>query len=135
MKNIANRLFVFAAAALSLGTLAYGQTVVKADIPFTFIAPGGPAPAGEYMLAIKNDGNGSIVYLTSVKTGHTVLSATSNLGDNSGKPIAPRLVFACGEEGCALSQVWSTTNGYGVLAKRVRHPEYIASIALTVSHN
>src|SRR5947209_2924205 len=41
MKSIANRLFLFAAAALSLGTVAYGQTTVKADVPFAFRTPGG----------------------------------------------------------------------------------------------
>ena len=45
MKSIANRLFLFAAAALSLGTAAYGQNILKADIPFAFRGPGG-APSG-----------------------------------------------------------------------------------------
>ena len=32
MKSITNRLFVVAAVALSLGTVAYGQTTLKADV-------------------------------------------------------------------------------------------------------
>jgi hypothetical protein len=38
MKSIANRLFVVAAAALSLGTAAYGQSPLKANVPFAFRA-------------------------------------------------------------------------------------------------
>ena len=51
MKNIANRIFLFAAAALSLGIAAYGQTL-KADVPFAFRAVGTPSTAGRYTVQL-----------------------------------------------------------------------------------
>ena len=57
MKNIANRILLFAAAALSLGTAAYGQTL-KADVPFAFRAVGTPSTAGRCTVQLKNNGNG-----------------------------------------------------------------------------
>ena len=40
MKSITNRLFVFAATAVFLGTTAFGQTTMRADVPFAFHVTG-----------------------------------------------------------------------------------------------
>ena len=46
MKNIANRLIVLAASAFALGTVAFGQTRMTAEIPFAFHTVTGTLPAG-----------------------------------------------------------------------------------------
>ncbi len=61
MKSIANCLFLFAAAALSLGTAAYGQNTLKADVPFAFRGPAGTAEtAGYYIVRVENNGSGYV---------------------------------------------------------------------------
>jgi hypothetical protein len=135
MKSIANRLFLFAAAALSLGTAAYGQNTLKADVPFAFRMPGGVASAGQYTIRLDGVSNGQVVHINNWETGHSALSVGYSLYRNVNVPIVPRLVFRCGETGCALSEIWTPTGGYGVPVRHVRSPEYIASIPLAYSQN
>jgi hypothetical protein len=66
MKSITNRIFVFAAFALSLGTFAYGQTTLKANVPFAFAVPGGPAQAGQYTIQIENGAGGKVVHISNL---------------------------------------------------------------------
>ena len=61
MKSITNRLFVFAATAVFLGTTAFGQTTMRADVPFAFHVPGGGVDAGNYLIHLDNGGIGKIV--------------------------------------------------------------------------
>ena len=48
MKTIANRIIVIAASVIALGTVAYGQTTMTAEIPFAFRAASATLPAGTY---------------------------------------------------------------------------------------
>jgi hypothetical protein len=134
MKSIANRLFLFAAAALSLGTAAYGQNILKADIPFAFRGPAGNAPAGHYTVRVENQGSGYLAQIRDRATGRGVLSITNQLYSKAGADIAPRLVFRCAEgAGCQLSEIWTRTGGFSVPVKQVRDREYVASIPLVVA--
>jgi hypothetical protein len=135
MKSIANRLFVVVAVALSLGTFAYGQTTLKADVPFAFAVPGGPAQAGQYTVEIKDLAGSKIVQISSNETGRSVLALPHRLVAPVNGVIAPRLVFRCGEEGCHLSEIWTLNGGYSIPAGHGRNPEYLASIPLTVFAN
>jgi hypothetical protein len=134
MKSIANRLFLFAAAALSLGTVAYGQTTLKADVPFAFRMPGGPTAAGHYTVQLQSSGSGKIVVINNRQTRRSALSISNRLGGNA-KAIAPRLVFRCAESGCQLSEVWTPDGGYSLPVSHVHDPEYTASIPLTMFQN
>jgi hypothetical protein len=93
MKSIANRLFVVAAVALSLGTFAYGQTTLRADVPFAFAVPGGPAQAGQYTVQINDFAGGKIVQISNRETGRSVVTLPHRLADPVNGVIAPRLVF------------------------------------------
>jgi hypothetical protein len=135
MKSIVNRLFVVAAAALSLGTFAYGQTTLKADVPFAFAVPGGPAQAGQYTIQFENVAGSKVVHISNRETGRSVLTLSNRLEGNVNHPIEPRLVFRCGEEGCRLSEIWTLNGGYSLPASHSRNPEYLASIPLTVFEN
>jgi hypothetical protein len=136
MKSITNRLFLFAAAALSLGTAAYGQTTLKADVPFAFQTAAGPAAAGHYTVQFQNDGGQSIVHISNRETGRNVLSLTYRVDDKANKSIAPHLVFQCAEGAdCQLAEIWTFAGGYGIPVRHTRKPEYLASIRLTAVHN
>jgi hypothetical protein len=133
MKSIANRLFLFAAAALSLGTTAYGQNILKADIPFAFRDAGGAAPAGHYTVRVENNGSAYLAQIKNRATGRGLVGLTNRLGSKVGAEIAPRLVFRCTEAGCQLSEIWTRDGGFSVPVKHVRDPEYVASVALVAA--
>jgi hypothetical protein len=134
MKSIANRLFLFTAAALSLGTAAYGQNILKADVPFAFRGPSGTATAGHYIVRVENNGSGYIAQIQDRGTGRGVFSLANQLYNKGGAAIAPRLVFRCTEEaGCQLSEIWTRDGGFGVRVKHVRDPEYVTSIPLVAA--
>jgi hypothetical protein len=135
MKSTTNRLFLFAAAALSLGTVAYGQTTLKADVPFAFKTAAGPAAAGRYTVEVQNSGGQSIVHINNRETGLNVLSLTYRVDDKANKAIAPHLVFRCAEESCQLSEIWTPEGAYGIPVRHARGPEYLASIKLVGSQN
>jgi hypothetical protein len=133
MKSIANCLFLFAAAALSLGTAAYGQNTLKADVPFAFRGPAGTAEtAGYYIVRVENNGSGYVAQIRDRDTGRGVVSLTNQLYNNKvGAAIAARLVFRCIEgAGCQLSEIWTPNGGFSVPVKHFRDAEYVTSIPL-----
>ena len=137
MKTITNRLFVFAATAVFFGTTfgqttAFGQTTMRADVPFAFRISGGGVDAGNYLIQLENGGTGKLVTVYNRGSHHAALAVTFQLAAKPGEAIRPRLVFRCGDAGCALSEVWTTDGGYGVTQGKPRPHEYLASIPLTV---
>ena len=134
MKNIANRLSVFAAVALFCGTVAYGQTTLKANVPFGFRIPGGTVPAGHYQIQLKNTGSGTIVQMWDFETRRSAMSVGFLLSDHPRTPVVPRLEFQCGAAGCALSRIWTLNGGVGVPINHSRRYEYTASIPLGVAN-
>jgi len=66
MKNIANRMIVFAVSALAFGTVAFGQTRMTADIPFAFRTATGKLPAGTYELR-QHPNNGMVHMIVSTR--------------------------------------------------------------------
>ena len=46
MKTLVNTLMMVAAGTVALGSMAYGQTTLKAGIPFEFHVSGATLPAG-----------------------------------------------------------------------------------------
>lgn len=135
MKNLANRLFLFAATAVFLGTAAYGQTGLKTTIPFGFRLPGGGAAAGNYVIRLHSTGNTWVVHFYNTDTHKSLLTASSSsLSTGVPSAIRPRLVFRCSDEsGCALSEIWTPAGGYSVAVAKARGYEYVASIALNVN--
>jgi hypothetical protein len=132
MKSITNRLFVFAATAVFLGTTAFGQTTMRADIPFAFHVTNGGVDAGNYLIQLENGGVGKIVSVYNHDSHRSVLSVTFQLSAKPGEAIRPRLVFRCGDAGCALSEVWTPNGGYGIPQAKPGAHQYLASIPLTV---
>src|ERR1700693_45543 len=132
MKSITNRISLFAATAVFLGTAAYGQTTMKADVPFGFAIPGGGATAGNYVVDLNTNGGGKVVRLYNVDTHKGVLAITTNLSGGPVQQTTPRLVFRCGAIGCAVSEIWTGDAGYKVPIGRARDYGYLASIPLVI---
>jgi hypothetical protein len=135
MKSMSSRIFVFAAFALSLGTFAYGQTNLRADVPFAFAVPGGPAQAGQYTIQFENVAGNKIVHISNRETGRSVLILANRLEGNVNHAVTPHLAFRCGEAGCQLSEIWTNAGGYSIPVSHGRYPEYLAYIPLTVFEN
>ena len=133
MKNITNRFFLFAATAVFFGTTAFGQTPMKAGIPFAFNIPGGASEAaGNYVINLDTHSNGKVLRLYNVDTHHGALAITFSAGGGPREQRDPRLVFRCGNEGCALSEVWTANGGYALVHAKIRPHEYVASIPLAI---
>jgi hypothetical protein len=128
MKSITNRLFVFAATAVFFGATAFGQTTLRADVPFAFHVTGGGVDAGNYVIQLQN----GVVSVHNNDSHRSALALTFQLPAKPGEAIQPRLVFRCGDTGCVLSEVWTLDGGYGIPQAKPGAHEYLASIPLTV---
>lgn len=137
MKRFTNQLFAFAATAVFVGTTlgqttAFGQTTLRADVPFAFRISGGGVDAGNYLIQLENGGTGKVVTVYNRASHHAALAVTFQLAAKPGEAIRPRLIFRCADTGCALSEVWTPDGGYGVTQGKPRPHEYLASIPLKV---
>jgi hypothetical protein len=132
MTRIANRLFLFAAAALSLGTAAYGQNILTADVPFAFHTTGSVSSPGKYIVQLRTGGTGQVVHIYNSDTHRSIMSVAYNLSDRPLVPIKPRLVFLCQGRDCRLSQVWTNDGGFALPSGHARRdPEFLASVPLS----
>ena len=111
MKTLATRLMIFAASAVVLGTMAYGQINVKAEIPFAFHTANGTLPAGTYQLIDQSNHNSPyIVRLSNSSTRQGVF--LTSLPPDSYRTGRAALVFTCGNRGCRLSQIRTSAGTY-----------------------
>jgi hypothetical protein len=133
MKTLVNRLTMFAAATLALGTMAYGQTV-KAEIPFAFRTANATLPAGTYMLYRANAAwEPTRLWNPASRKSVLMLGAAVDYVPNA----QPRLVFACGSEGCALREVRTSerTVTYPVPHRSAWKQEAVAVISVPLTRN
>jgi hypothetical protein len=108
MKSFINRLVMFAASAVVLGTMAYGQTTMNAAIPFAFHTANATLPAGNYTVnRVTTASNTMRLYNTESSRGVFVASLPVDWYSTVQKPV---LVFACAEQGCTLREI-KTSNG------------------------
>jgi len=133
MKSLTNRFFLFAASAAFFGTTAFGQITMKADVPFAFSIPGGAGEAaGNYVINVDANGGTKVLRLYNIDTHHAAIAITYRAGGGPLEKVDPRLLFRCGETGCALSEIWTPNGGYAVTHGKIRTHEYLASIPLTI---
>jgi hypothetical protein len=136
MKSFANRLAKFAASAVVLGTMAYGQTTMNAAIPFAFHTANSTLPAGNYTVnRVTTATNTMRLYNTETRRGVFVGSLPVDWYSAVQKPV---LVFACAEQGCTLREI-KTSNGtytYPERRQTARDREAVSliQVPLTVRH-
>jgi len=111
MKTIANRLLVFAASALALGTLAFGQNRMTADIPFAFQTPGASWAAGTYTLTPQANSGAHTVVIRNAATNKAAIAGNAivDYTEASDKPV---LKFLCGHGVCALTAIRTTSGTF-----------------------
>ena len=107
MKTFTNRIALFAAGAVVLGTMAYAQnSAVKADIPFAFEASGKTFAAGQYTLSPLPSRDGArIVALSGVTSKQSVFAIGSPV-DHWAKGNSA-ILFRCNADGCVLAGIRS----------------------------
>jgi hypothetical protein len=102
MKTNCIRTLILSAAALTMGSAAYGQATTVAQIPFSFRINGTEMPAGKYWIKRVNPTLNAVM-LTDGK--HQ--KAAMGISGGAYEPAAPKLVFSCRESsGCTLAEVW-----------------------------
>jgi hypothetical protein len=118
MKTLINRIVMLATGAMVLGTLAYGQTEMKATIPFPFRTAISTLPAGEYTIGRFSTVNGTpLAALKNHATTKTVL-VPGGLTDNW-KAGSPSVTFRCTDDGgCVLTGI---TTPYSAISYTVSH--------------
>jgi hypothetical protein len=133
MKSFTNRLVVFAASAVVLGTMAYGQTM-NAEIPFAFHTTNASLPAGNYTIDRLTTANATM-RLHNTDSGRSVYVGSSPVDPFHAAPEKPVIVFACGEQGCALREIKTSDGTYSYPASRktARDHEAVSLIRIPLS--
>jgi hypothetical protein len=119
--------YLFAAAALAAGaSSASAQSLLKAEIPFTFHAGRSIMDPGSYEVRLP-EGVSSYVTLRNIDTGKSVLAPYQSPQETSGRAGLPRLTFACGGARCILHQVWpgGLNRGYNLSAPKFGQGEAV----------
>jgi hypothetical protein len=115
-KNL-KRVMILTAGLITLGTAAYGQNKVVADVKFPFSTSGGAMPAGTYSVQKVSSGGSAIVTLRNEQTSQATLLITNRLVSyDSGNP---KMIFRCGNSGCSLATI-TLGNGNGWEFRRSR---------------
>ena len=108
MKTLANRLIMLAVSAAGIG-MAYGQTQMKAEIPFSFRIATRTLPPGEYLIYRQSLGVMTSMVLENIASHYTVY-AVGGYVDSYERFSHPSAVFSCVYGGCSLSAI-KTDNG------------------------
>jgi hypothetical protein len=113
MKSFTNRLAMFAASAVVLGTMAYGQTAMNAEIPFAFHTANATLPAGNYTVSrIAGTTVSTTLRLYNKDSHRSVLAASLPIDMYRTTAEKPVIVFACVEQGCTLREIKTSTGTY-----------------------
>ena len=110
MKSFTNRLVMFAASAVVLGTMAYGQTTMTAAIPFAFSTSNAKLPAGNYTVNRMTTATDTMhLYNRESRRGVFVSSLPVDWFNTVRKPV---LVFGCVEQECTLREIKTSSGTY-----------------------
>ena len=117
-KNLTNSMILAAALAVS-SAVVFAQTQMTAKVPFAFSTIGGNLSAGKYAIVTVSSNSPGVLRIRNEASGQQL-----NLGVGvptvPGSNDAPRLVFKCADDKCALAEVWRGANGYKFATPRLR---------------
>ena len=105
MKTLANRLIVFATGVFALGTLAYGQTRMTAEIPFAFHTVTASLPAGTYQFTPQPNSGGRSVVIRNTETRKVSFAGNSLVDTYRRASDKPVVEFLCSRDNCALKAI------------------------------
>ena len=113
-KSVAVMMFAAAAAVSAAPALAQNMNL-KAEVPFAFHAGSSVLPAGTYRIMQESGATSGVIYtLKNLASEKSILVvANSRVYSKGGAVKPPQMVFQCGREECALSEIWGgfTDNG------------------------
>jgi len=135
MKSFTNRLVVFAASAVLLGTMAYGQTL-KAEIPFAFHTANASLPAGTYTIdRVTGAGFANTLRFYNTQSRRSVVAVSTPLDGYRRAAKKPTMVFACGGQGCVLREIKMSIGSYSYPAygKSARGRETVSLIEVPLT--
>ncbi len=126
MKNAFTNTMILTAAAMALGMTASAASEgsFKAEVPFAFQIGSQKYAAGQYEATV-NIGTGGFRMLVIMQAGSGrskvamttgIVSPESANSDSS----TPKLVFRCGDNGCALAQLWTGQSPIGMMFRAPR---------------
>lgn len=121
--------YLFAAAALAaVASSASAQSLMKAEIPFTFHAGRSLMDPGTYEVKLP-EGASAYMVLRNTDTGKAVLAVYESPQETNGRAGQPRLTFACAGPRCILQQVWpgGLSRGYNLPAPKFAHGEAVVA--------
>jgi len=130
MKTIANRLVVFAISAVVLGTVAFAETRMQAEIPFAFHTPTGSLPAGQYAVIDNYAGIRGVVALHNTVSNKWVV--TMGIPSDSRGSDKAALTFRC-NDGCELIGVQARTNVVAFGGRKSSRAQEAAVIAIPLT--
>lgn len=109
MKTNWIRTLTLSAAALTMGSAAFAQSRLVAQIPFAFKVNGTELPAGNYSIERPQIANRNVLLLTDGHNSKMVMGINAS----GNEPASARLIFRCGESsGCALAEVWDSQGSH-----------------------
>jgi len=131
MKTIATRILVISASVIALGTTAFGQNRMTAEVPFAFKTVSGTLPAGTYQFDhVKSNGLASAVIIRSVATQKAVFAGNPLFNVYSKAADTPVAVFVCGSGGCALKALRTRDGSSEYQVPRSKDHEKMAEISV-----
>jgi len=131
MKTIANRIIVIAASVIALGTVAYGQTTMTAEIPFAFRAASATLPAGTYTFDTSS-GIAHSVVIRNAATLNATFAGVALVNPFRGTKGAPVAEFTCVGRSCTLTALRSPSGSleYAGPSKPKRSEDKVAVISV-----
>ena len=119
MKTIAKRILVIAGSVIALGTTAFGQNRMTAEIPFAFHTATGTLPAGTYEFSPgRAAGMDNIVAIRSSATRQSSFAGQAIYNVYNKAHGAPVAEFTCIRGTCTLTAVRTWSGSYEYAAPR-----------------
>jgi hypothetical protein len=104
MKTLGNRMLMFAAGAIVLGTMAHAQDKLQVEVPFAFRAGTVTLPSGSYFIHRLSLQSATSMVLEDVASHRTVYASSAFIDVNE-KVGEPSVVFTCIGGSCSLSKI------------------------------
>ena len=109
------------AVALSVGATCCFAETLNANVPFKFQVQDQQFPPGDYTIThLENGGGNPVLLLRNWEAHKSTLLVPIGRSAKSGNDT-PRIVFHCGEEGCALSEIWGAGGAGGLTVPQPRN--------------
>jgi hypothetical protein len=136
MKTIATRIVVIAASALALGTMAFGQNKMTAEIPFAFRTATGALPAGHYEFT-RGTANGleDVVSIRNAATLNATFAGKAVYNSYKKAKDAPVAEFTCVGNSCSLTALRTSAGSWEYAAPRKGkdHEQKVAVVSVPLS--